>query len=124
MNILIAGDFVPRRRISAQIEIGNFSCIEEVVPVIQSVDYAIVNFESPIVNHEAKPIDKTGPNLKCTEKALECIAHVGFNCITLANNHFRDFGQIGVEDTIDVCESQHIDYVGGGKTMEDLVSIS
>lgn len=117
MNVLIAGDFVPCQRIAARIENGDFSCMEEVKTIIQASDYAIVNFESPVVMHEAKPIDKTGPNLKCTEKAMECIAKTGFNCITLANNHFRDFGQTGVEDTIDSCERYHIDYVGGGRTI-------
>ena len=117
MNVLIAGDFVPRRRTAAQIEKGDYSCLDEVKPIIQGVDYAIVNFESPVVMREAQPIDKTGPNLHCTEKAMECVAQAGFKCVTLANNHFRDFGQIGVEDTIDACGKYHIDYVGGGRTL-------
>lgn len=117
MNVLIAGDFVPRRRTAAQIEKGDYSCLDDVKPIIKAVDYAIVNFESPVVMREAQPIDKTGPNLRCTEQAMECVAHAGFNCVTLANNHFRDFGQIGVEDTIDACGKYHLDYVGGGRTL-------
>lgn len=117
MKILIAGDFVPRRRTAAQIEKGDFSCLEEVKTIIQSVDYAIVNFESPVVMREAKPIEKTGPSLRCTEKAMECVAQAGFNCVTLANNHFRDYGQVGVEDTISACEKFHVDHVGGDRTL-------
>lgn len=119
MRILIAGDFVPRRRTADQIEKGDFSCLEEVKPIIQSVDYAIVNFESPVVMREAKPIAKTGPSLHCTEKAMECVAQAGFNCVTLANNHFRDFGQVGVEDTLLACKKFGMDYVGGGKDIEE-----
>ncbi len=121
MKILIAGDFVPRHRVAAQIESGDYSCLDEVKSIIQSSDYAIVNFESPVVTREAEPIEKTGPNLKCTERAMECIANAGFNCVTLANNHFRDYGQIGVEDTIDACAKYNIDHVGGGKTKEEAV---
>lgn len=123
MKILVAGDFVPNQRVATNVELGNYSCLDEVRPIIDKVDYAIVNFESPVVIHEAKPIDKTGPNLKCTEKAMECIAQVGFHCVTLANNHFRDYGQAGVADTIDSCLKNGIKYVGGGKTKEEAEQI-
>ena len=123
MNILIAGDFAPRHRIAAQIDSGDFSCLEQVKPIIQSTDYAIVNFESPVVTRVANAIDKTGPNLKCDQKAMECIAQAGFRCVTLANNHFCDYGQIGVEDTINACKKYKIDYVGGGKTQSEAEQI-
>ena len=114
MKILVAGDFVPRHRVAAQIEAGDYRGLDEVKPIIQTVDYAIVNFESSVVTREAKPIEKTGPNLCCTEKAMECVAETGFKCVTLANNHFRDYGQIGVDDTINACRKYALDYVGGG----------
>lgn len=123
MNVLIAGDFVPRRRTAAQIEKGDYSCLDEVKPIIKAVDYAIVNFESPVVMREAKPIEKTGPNLRCTEQAMECVAQAGFNCVTLANNHFRDFGQVGVQDTLQVCKKYNVDHVGGGKDIKEAESI-
>lgn len=114
-KILVAGDFVPRYRIANQLEANDFSCLDRIKPFVKSVDYSIVNFESPVVQHAAKPIDKTGPNLRCSEKAMECIAKAGFNCVSLANNHFRDYGQTGVEDTIAACCKYGVDYVGGGK---------
>lgn len=123
MNILIAGDFVPFDRTASQIDAGDYSCIDEVKPLVQSADYAIVNFESPVVMREAKPIDKTGPNLHCTENAIECIAQAGFKCVTLANNHFRDQGQIGVEDTLVACQKYGVDYVGGGKNISEAEQI-
>lgn len=118
MRIFIAGDFAPRHRIAEQIEKGDYSCLNEVKPLVQTADYAIVNFESPVVMREANPIEKTGPNLRCSEKAMECVAQAGFNCVTLANNHFRDYGQIGVEDTIDSCEKNDVDHVGGGRSKQ------
>ena len=119
MKILIAGDFVPQDRIANQINNGDYSCLNEEKPIIQSVDYAIVNFESPVVKHNAKPIDKTGPNLCCTEKAMDCVAQTGFDCVTLANNHFRDYGRVGVEDTLQACKSCNIDFVGGGQNVAE-----
>lgn len=114
MKIIIAGDFVPRYRTAVQIEEGDYSCLEQMKPVILDADYSIVNFESPVVTREARPIVKTGPNLKCSEKAMECVANAGFKCLTLANNHFFDFGQTGVEDTLIACNKFKMDHVGGG----------
>ena len=61
MKILVAGDFVPHSRVAVQIDEGNYSCLDEVKPFVDSVDYAIVNFESPVVSHVAKPIEKKAP---------------------------------------------------------------
>ena len=69
MKIIIAGDFAPRARLAKQIEEKRF---EEVFPqdlrdVIKSSDFSFVNFESPIVEDGYKPIQKCGPNLRCTQ---------------------------------------------------------
>ena len=123
MNVIITGDFVPYQRVASQIKNNDFSCLEEVKSLIHSVDYAIVNFECPVLKKEAKPISKTGPNLHCTENAMECIARTGFNCVTLANNHFRDFGQIGVLNTLESCRKYGVDYVGGGKNLAEALQV-
>lgn len=123
MKILIAGDFVPQYRTANQIESGDYSCLAEIKPIIQKSDYSIVNFESPVVTREAKPIAKTGPRLRCTERAMECLAQAGFNCVALANNHFRDYGQVGVEDTLAACNKYRIDHVGGGVNLAEAQQI-
>lgn len=33
--------------------------------------------------------------------------------LTLANNHFRDYGECGVDETIKECERLNVAYVGG-----------
>ena len=85
MKILVAGDFVPNHRIASQIGKEMYHCLNEVTPIIHLVDYAIVNFESPMISRIAMPIAKAGSNLKCSENVLECVAKDGFGCITLAN---------------------------------------
>lgn len=123
MKIIIAGDFVPCGRIKAQVESGDYSCFDGVKPIIQSADYAIVNFESPVVEHKTKPIDKYGPNLKCNSHGLEAIKMAGIKCVTLANNHFLDYGPIGVRDTINAIDSLCLDCVGGGMNLVEAEQI-
>lgn len=119
MKVLIAGDFVPRGRVSNQIEGLNFNFLEDVRPVIQSVDYAIVNYESPVCLGNEKPIPKIGPSLRCSEKGIEVIKWAGFNCVTLANNHFLDYGKEGVENTLEACKEYGLDFVGGGVNYQE-----
>lgn len=123
MKILVAGDFVPRFRVASRIVKNDYGFMDNVKPIIQEVDYAIVNFESPVVFCDAELIHKTGPNLKCTINAMECVSRVGFNCVTLANNHFRDYGQVGVEDTLSSCTKYGVDYVGGGINLQEAESV-
>ena len=118
MKIVIAGDFVPRARVEEMTKAGDYTFFEEVKGLTSRVDYSIVNFESPIVDGEASPIIKTGPNLKCQPNAMRAVKYAGFNCVTLANNHFYDFGEKGVADTLKACRENHIDFVGGGMNLK------
>lgn len=114
MKILIAGDFVPQNRVEEMINSGDYSCIEGVKNIVANVSYSIINLECPVLLHNTGPIKKRGPNLHCTEKAIECISKNGFKCVTLANNHYMDYGRIGVEDTLNTCRKYNIDFIGGG----------
>lgn len=123
MKILIAGDFVPRNRIVPMIENKDFSFFNEVVEINKNCDYSIINFESPVVKDYAKPIIKTGPNIKCHEYTMQAVKFAGFDCVTLANNHFYDYGDIGVSNTLDACIDNSIDFVGGGKNIKEAEQI-
>ena len=114
MNVLVAGDFTPCKRIAKMIQEGDYCFFDEVRSRTRQADYSIVNLESPIVIGDAMPIIKTGPNLKCEKNTIIAIRNAGFNCVTLANNHFYDYGEQGVLDTIHSCNEANVDYVGGG----------
>lgn len=120
MNILIAGDYVPRNRLAHLVESGDYDAIfGEVKGIVRSADYSLVNFESPIVENGDKPISKCGPNLRCTSKAVDCIKYAGFKCATLANNHIRDWGDSSVHRTMKTLREQGIDYVGAGENISE-----
>lgn len=123
MKILVAGDFVPRFRVKQMIETGDYSFFNEVVEYTEKADYSIINFESPVVNGEGSPIKKTGPNLKCHPNAMKAVRFAGFNCVTLANNHFYDFGDEGVSDTLKACNENGIDHVGGGMNITEAETV-
>lgn len=123
-KILIAGDFCPNARIIELIENEKYAEIfNEITALTKSSYYSIVNLECPVVLNEEKPIKKNGPNLKCTPKAVDAIQYAGFNMVTLANNHFYDYGDVGVNDTLMTCQKYGIDTVGGGADLKQAQEI-
>lgn len=115
MRIVIAGDFVPNLRVAKCISEGVNFVDDRIINLVTCADYSILNLESPIVySPKAAPIEKAGPNLCCSKDTADCIKRMGFNCVTLANNHFMDYGEAGVIDTLEACRGINLDIVGGG----------
>ena len=120
-RILIAGDFSPKDRLKSEIEKKQYQIIfSEIKPILSSVDYSIVNFESTIANPpDQRPILKCGPALSCSRHSIEALKYAGFSCCTLANNHIYDYGDEGVKNTIKAIREFDLDFVGGGANIEE-----
>lgn len=119
MKILIAGDFSPKYgEVNELIRTKTLKPFESLIPIIQSADISIVNFESTINCPTALPLSKCGPNLKCAEESIELLAKAGFDVLTLANNHILDYGREGLEKTIATIKQSNLNYVGAGKDLE------
>lgn len=124
MKILIAGDFCPQHRTKELFEKGEYATVfSEMTSVAKHNDYAIVNMECPVTYGIEQPIAKFGPNLQCSECGIEAVKWAGFHCVTLANNHFLDFGTQGVSNTLEVCRRFGIDTVGGGENLSEASAI-
>ena len=118
MKILIAGDFCPRDRVVTAFQKEDYaSVLKDVRELTVGTDYSIVNLECPVVTGAAKPIEKLGGNLCCTPHGVKALQYAGFKCVTLANNHFRDYGEEGVKETLATLKTQGFDYVGGGTNL-------
>lgn len=107
MNLVFAGDFVPTEDVTIDSKIKES---------ITDSDYSFVNLETPLTNSE-NPIPKNGNNFKVSPKLISKIKEFGFNGVTLANNHIRDYSNQGVLDTIELCEQEGLYHVGAGETI-------
>lgn len=124
MKILIAGDFCPCYRVVELFEKEKYKdVLGEVKPFVEQADYSLVNLECPVAGPLNKAIVEKGPNLSCGEKSLTALKWAGFNSVTLANNHFFDFGEGGVRQTLDICDKHGIDHVGGGQNINEASAI-
>lgn len=113
MNIVIAGDTCDYNNNK------NIIINEEVVNIINNADYSIINLESPVFDGILEKIEKTGPNLKSSPSFLGILKDYGINIVSLANNHILDYGSKGLINTIDLCNTMGIKYVGAGKDIDD-----
>lgn len=121
MRILVAGDFVPQYRVLKLLELEQYEKIfGEIRPIVQNADFSLVNLECPLAPASSSPILKSGPNLKCeTVHMLDSVQWTGFKGVTLANNHFRDYGEEGVRTTLSSCHDRGLYTVGGGLNIEE-----
>ena len=119
LRLLIAGDFGCGDRIVKLSQLGKSKDIlEPISEIVKSCDYSIVNLEAPLKGN-GKPIDKRGPHIYSNYQSIEILKECGFDCCTLANNHFRDWGEEGVNQTLTALDRIGLDHVGGGKNIEE-----
>lgn len=120
MKILVAGDLSPKFESSRMIETGDFEGLfKEIKPFTSNADINIVNFETVITNDKCIPIPKNGPNLSTPKNIVKALKYAGFNTVTLANNHFYDFGDEAVELSLNHFTANDISYVGAGRNINE-----
>ena len=118
MKILIGGDFATTSRGEKAVkEKTAFS--NEIVSLINDADISILNLEAPIADLSDTKINKVGPHLRTSKDTVSYLKECGIDVVTLANNHFYDYGSKGVVKTIDCLIANQIDYVGGGRNKEE-----
>ena len=114
LSVIIAGDVVPPVSLNEGISI-----YEPLKSFLSEADCSIVNLEAPVLDRVSAPIKKSGPSLFTTESSVKQLSDAGFKVVTLANNHFFDYSQAGVDSTIDACQKFGLKTVGGGKSLNE-----
>ena len=123
MKLVITGDFCPWERVAKLFAKGDYSAVDVLKPQFIKADYTIVNLECPILKGGEKSIIKSGPHMYASIHALHALKELGVSCVTLANNHFRDYGDEGVRNTLSELSACGIDYVGGGKNIVEAAAV-
>lgn len=120
MKILIGADIVPTGTNENYFENAQMEQILEkpLYDLIKSVDYRIFNLEVPLTDKET-PIQKCGPNLIASTKAIAGLKELGIDFLTLANNHILDQGEQGLRSTVDLLDKAEIAYGGVGDSPEE-----
>ena len=91
--------------------------LAEVSLLLRSADIAFGNLESP-VSERGTPVEKW-INMRMPPDRLPDVIDMGFDVVTLANNHMMDFGEVAFFDTLRYIEDCDLRYVGAGAILAD-----
>ncbi|KAL9967851.1 hypothetical protein ACROYT_G026149 [Oculina patagonica] len=88
----------------------------EVAPYIREADISVGNLECPFVSKDVYPYKFKGEKrliiLDSSPKAASALSFAGFDAVTVANNHFNDFGSKGANFTVEILKKEGIKYFG------------
>lgn len=123
IRITIAGDFCMHHRMQQMGRSEIVSAMSSVKPTIAESDYSLVNLECAVFDGAFQPIVKSGPNLHNSSESIKALKALGFDGVTLANNHFADYGLEAVAETLRLLKENGVDYYGGGRNLEEASQI-
>ena len=90
-------------------------------PIIESADLAFVNQETPSAGKER---GYSGyPTFNTPDEIADAVVDLGFDIVSVANNHMLDKGASGLERNIDFWNSKDVLLIGGYKNREDYNTI-
>jgi poly-gamma-glutamate capsule biosynthesis protein CapA/YwtB (metallophosphatase superfamily) len=91
----------------------------EVAEAAAGADLFVVNLECCISERGEPWADPDKPFFfRAPPAAVDLLAHLEVDCVTLANNHALDFGAEALADTLDHLRAREIEAVGAGPSEE------
>jgi hypothetical protein len=114
MILALSGDILPTRRLNEPAR-----TVEDVYDLIRTADLAIGNFEMPLAEGGA-PVQKL-LNIRAAPEIAADVPALGFDVLTLANNHAVDYGWPGLEGTLAGLRGHGLTVVGAGPSEQEAV---
>ena len=114
ITLFAAGDIMLSRAVESKMLAKNdFNyCFSPMTKLITEADLAFANLESPIIAGSVVPSGSF--SFRANPKSAAALKTAGFDVLTLANNHFGNFGQKGMTETFKYLDEQGVKYVGAG----------
>lgn len=99
---------------------------EHIQPCLNHADMMTGNFENSIITKENsyypeadKPI-----HLSTKPEIAKTLEKVGFKTLNIANNHVKDYGKKGLQDTVDTFRKVKVDTIGAGENIRHASKIA
>jgi len=111
IGIILGGDILPVRSLASPP-----ASAERVYELIRSADLALGNFEMPLTDR-GTPVQKL-LNIRAPASIALGVPVLGFDVLTIANNHAVDCGWEGLVDTREGLQAGGIAVIGIGETRD------
>lgn len=119
-EILITADILPTNSNINLFEEGKTEELfgSKIISLFNGSDYRIVNLEGPLTD-AAEEIDKDGPCLKGSTKSFNGLRSLNIDVFSIANNHIMDYGEEGLNSTVQILKKSGAKYCGAGQNLEE-----
>jgi len=119
MKLALAGDTMLGRGVAQRLaaDPNHTLFTPELVDVIREADLFVLNLEC-CISARGEPTPGRVFHFRAPPWAAEALAHLGVDCVTLANNHALDFGPDALLDTLAHLDAAGIRVVGAGTDLE------
>jgi poly-gamma-glutamate capsule biosynthesis protein CapA/YwtB (metallophosphatase superfamily)/GMP synthase-like glutamine amidotransferase len=114
IELLAVGDIMLARTVEERMnQYGSLYPFQAVYPLLQAADIAVGNLETPFTV-QGRPADKRFI-FRTHPEHITALSTVGFDVLSLANNHILDFPPDSMDDTLAALEDLGIATVGAGR---------
>ena len=117
VSLCLTGDIMLARRYQENggliQRFGPEYVFEPIQPAISAADITIVNLECPLTDEGIRHPTK-GIALRGWVTNIAGLAYAGVDIATIANNHIIDYGERGLEETMEILDAADILHTGAG----------
>ncbi|MGH2952778.1 MAG: CapA family protein [Solirubrobacterales bacterium] len=120
MRLALAGDTMLGRGVAQRLAGAPPESLfaPELVEAVRAADLCVANLEC-CISERGEPAPRRVFHFRAPPAAARALAHLGVDCVTLANNHALDFGPDALLDTLDHLSAAGIRCVGAGRDEEE-----
>mgnify|MGYP000988646238 CR=1 FL=1 len=113
MKIAAVGDIMIGRGVGMKLKKEGYTKPFDSIKPYLDADLAIGNLEC-VLSDRGKETEGKGICLRARPEAVRTLTYLGFDALSLANNHTMDYGGDALKDTMDVLRENGISYMGAG----------
>ena len=119
IKIGFTGDFCPWLRVENEFKTNNWQPLfSEVKSFFDENDLNVLDLECPLTTSN-EGISKTGPHIKAHPATATILNHLNCELVVTANNHFKDYGWKGMQETYEALNKHKISWLGSGANFEE-----
>jgi poly-gamma-glutamate capsule biosynthesis protein CapA/YwtB (metallophosphatase superfamily) len=119
VKLALGGDAMLGRGVAERLETEPADSLfaPELVDLVREADLFVLNLEC-CLSARGEPTPGRVFHFRAPPWAAQALAHLGVDCVTLANNHALDFGPDALLDTLSHLDAAGIRAVGAGTDLE------
>ncbi len=117
-SMVVCGDWAATEGHISSIRQSATGLYGDLLPILQQADLSVVNLECVLAD-EGKAIVKDGDPLKAPPDVVNGLKAVPFSVVCLANNHIMDYGEAGLQATLNTLQANQLSAIGAGLSLSE-----